>query len=163
MLPLYAPLRAAACLAACLSCLVFLPSAAGETEPLPPEALARSMALFRKAMAAGDSDGIRAHLPRHGALDYAAFDAETRLPVAYKRISADRLQHDVSAGGQWQRFFMAEPNGYEYRSNFKRKEKWQYRGGGIYFAPHDRCGNTYIQWRLTQNGWVIREIGETVP
>jgi len=158
-----AALRAAACLLLCLACFICLPQAAGETDIHAPEALARSMAAFREAMAAGDGAGICKHLPRRGSLEYAAYDVETRMPVAYKTIPAERLQKDFSNGGDWQRFFLAEPNGYEYRANFKPQEKWLYRGGGLYFAPHDRSGNTYIQWRLSQRGWVIREIGETLP
>jgi hypothetical protein len=158
-----AALKAAVCLAVCLTGFTWLPPDAGGTDIHPPEALARSMAAFREAMADGDSAEIYKHLPRRGILEYAAYDVDTRLPLAYKTVPAGRLQQDLSSGGEWQRFFLAEPNGYEYRANFKPREKWLYRGGGIYFAPHDRSGNTYLQWRLSQKGWVIREIGETVP
>jgi hypothetical protein len=147
------------------ACLALLPvrDGAAEDRVRPPAGLDQAMQRFERAVVRKDIASLKGLFSRHRPLQYAAYDIETGLPLTYRTVGAELLRSDLQEGGEWRRFFCAEPNGYEYRVHFVGGGPWVYRGGGMFFAPKSPWGNTYLRWRLEQGRWVVREIGETLP
>jgi len=123
----------------------------------------QAMQSFIQAMAGKNPNGILAGFSQQLPWKYQPYEIGTGRPLKAAVVNPKQMAHDFQKKRGWYNFFLADPNGYTFRLNFMRNLPWKKRGADTFVAPESDSGNTYVQWRLEGQRWVIAVIGETTP
>jgi hypothetical protein len=122
-----------------------------------------AMQAFITAMVQKNAAGILAAFSRQSPWHYQPYEIGTLRARKAVSVSPGQMARDFRQRRNWYDFFTAEPNGYTFRVNFMRSNRWRKRGSDTFVAPDSDTGKTYIKWRREGNRWVIAEIGEVTP
>ncbi|MBM4287044.1 MAG: nuclear transport factor 2 family protein [Deltaproteobacteria bacterium] len=123
----------------------------------------QAMQAFTQAMLRKDPQRLLTFFSKDSSWKYQSYEIGSNKLIVSKQVSYADLVNDFRKKTGWYGFFFDEPNGYTFRLNFTRGERWRKEGPALFIAPQSESGRTFIQWKQEGGRWVIGVISETTP
>jgi hypothetical protein len=123
----------------------------------------QAMQAFTQAMLQKNPRQLLTFFSKTSTWRYLSYGIGANTPSYSKQVSYANLVTDFKRKNNWYGFFFNEPNGYTFRINFMRGERWRKEGPALFIAPRSESGRTYVKWKQEHGKWVIAEISETAP